>query len=93
MNVEARCAALRDCRGRYHVARLLARLPDVGTALDGMQPVPGFAIVYDCAGDDTFRLLYVLTGCDQDSALARLRPQGPDRSVRAPHEPRVDDHA
>ena len=92
VNGDARALVLRDLRGAYHVARVLADLPEVGLELNGSPPSLGFAILYGRDGQ-IHRLVFVLTASDQHKALAQLALPGKARHLPGPFAPGPGDRA
>lgn len=71
-----RQVALYDSFGRYHLARVLAALPAIGTELRGSPPFPGFSLRDTSRTGEVFEVILEVVDCGRDSALRRLPPGG-----------------
>ena len=68
---QGRAIALRDCTGKYHLARATAEVPTVGAALDGALPGLGFGVLVAPDTRRFFRVMFELVGCDRLATLER----------------------
>lgn len=70
-NIEDRSMTLRSARGRMHVARATAEMPEIGDVLEGLPPVLGSALLVQASGQ-VVRVIFDLVDVSQDDAMERL---------------------
>ena len=69
---ERRRVALQDREGRYHVARAMAELPEVGAYLDGAYAAEGPSMLVALRTGQVYRLLVEALNCGQLETFDRL---------------------
>lgn len=70
-NLEDRSMTLRGARGRMHVARATAEMPEIGDTLEGLPPALGSALLVQPSGQ-VVRVIFDMVDVSQDDALERL---------------------
>jgi hypothetical protein len=70
-NLEDRSMTLRSARGRMHVARATAEMPEIGDTLEGLAPALGSALLVQPSGQ-VVRVIFDMVDVSQDDALERL---------------------
>lgn len=79
---ERRRVALLDREGRYHVARAMAELPEVGAYLDGAYAVEGPSMLVALRTGQVYRLLVEALNCGQLETFDRLHADAIPESRR-----------
>lgn len=70
-NLEDRSMTLRSSWGGMHVVRATAEMPEIGDALEGLQPALESALLVQRSGQ-VVRVVFDLVDVCQDDAMERL---------------------
>ena len=73
VNAELRLVALVDRFRKYHVALVLAELPQVQTSLGGPTPQRGLALLNEHKTGQVYRVRFDSVRCDRAEAFEMLR--------------------
>ena len=73
VNAELRLVALVDRFRKYHVAMVLAELPEVQASLGGPAPQRGLALLNEHKSGQVYRVRFDSVHCDQAAAFEMLR--------------------